>query len=281
MKFSPFNFGAIEKQSFGKAKIVILPIPFEETTDERKGTIAGPEAIISASRDLDELWQSKVPIFTFDEIELEGETIKEKMDDLRNFIIQILGEKKIPILIGGEHTISFGSILAFRKKYQNFSVLHLDAHSDCLDEYKKSKLNYATVMRRIRESGVEIVSVGVRSVDKKTSDYLRKKKIKIFPSAKIPLKRILKELKKNVYFSLDLDVLDPSIMPSVSNPVPGGLKFEDLITLFEKLAKDKKIIGGDVVEFCPISGFLAPDVLVAKLIYKILDLILKQKERKI
>jgi len=277
MKFSPFNFGGLEKQDFHRAKVVILPIPFEETTDYIKGTINGPEAIISASRELDEVYQKNLPIFTFDEIELEGETIKEKMEDLEKFILKILKQKKIPILIGGEHTISFGSITAFYKEYRdNFSVLHLDAHCDLLDEYKGSRLNYATVMRRIRELGTKVVSVGVRSIDEKTLQYVKQNKINIFTSSPISLGKILKHLKKNVYLSLDFDVLDPSIMPSVSNPVPGGLTFEDIIILIEKLGRTKKIIGADVVEFCPIPGLSFPEFLAAKIIYKILETILNQ-----
>jgi agmatinase len=278
MKFSPFNFGGILNQNFERAKVVILPIPFEETTDCKKGTMEAPEAIISASRELEEIYQKEIPIFTFDEVELEGETTKEKMEDLGNFVFQILKEKKIPVLIGGEHTISFGSILAFKKFYQNnFSVLHLDAHCDLLNEYKKSKLNHATVMRRIRELGVEIISVGVRAMDQKTLEYLKKEKIKIFKASKIPFQEILRKLKRNVYLSIDLDVLDPSLLPSVSNPVPGGLKFEDVVLLIEKLGRNKKIVGADFVEYSPIPGFLALDILVAKLVYHVLKTILEQK----
>jgi len=259
MQFSPFNFGGIKNQNFEKAKIIILPIPFEETTDFIKGTIVAPEAIISASRDLDETYQKKIPIFTFDEIELEGEGVKEKMADLEKLITQIIKKNKIPVLIGGEHTITLGSILSFKKKYSDFSILQLDAHCDLLNEYKKSKYNYATVMRRIKELGIPIVVVGVRSIDKETENYLKKEKIKIFKAPKIPVKEILKRLKKNVYLNIDLDVFDHSIMPSVSNPVPGGLGWYDALNLIENLAKNKNIIGVDIVEFCPIPGFLAPD----------------------
>jgi agmatinase len=277
MKFSPFNFGGILNQNFEKAKIVILPVPFEESTDCKKGTIDGPEAIISASREIDEIYQKEIPIFTFDEIELEGDNTREKMEDLGNFVFQILKKKKIPVLIGGEHTISFGSILAFKKFYQNnFSILSFDAHCDLLEEYKKSKLNHATVMRRIRELGIEIIFVGARVMDDQTLRYLKKEKIKIFKGPKIPLKELLKRLKKKVYLSFDFDVLDPSIMPSVSNPVPGGLKFEDVIILIRELGKSKKIIGADFVEFSPIPGFLFPNILAAKLIWEILDTILKR-----
>jgi agmatinase len=297
MKFCPFNFGGIENQNFERAKIVILPVPFEETTDFFKGTISGPEAIISASRDLDEV-DKNLPVFTFDEIELEGEGIKEKMKELGNFVSQILKKKKIPILIGGEHTITFGSILGVREKYSDFSILQLDAHCDSLNEYKKSKLNYATVMRRVRELGIEVVPVGIRSIDKETEIYLEKEKIEIFKAPEIPVKpveqlrlprggrdnfaegesglpygvkEILKRLKKRVYLTIDLDVLDPSIMPAVSNPAPGGLQWADVLNLIENLAKNKKIIGVDVVEFCPIASFLCPDFLAAKLIYKIIE----------
>lgn len=274
MRFCPFNFGGIKNQNFKKSKIVILPVPFEETTDFVKGTINGPEAIISASRDLNEICQRKIPIFTFDEIELEGETLKEKMKELGNFISQILVKNKIPLLIGGEHTITFGSILGIKEKYSDFSILQLDAHCDLLDEYKKSKLNFATVMRRIRELGIEIVPVGIRSIEKESEIYLKKERIKIFKAPKIPIREILKRLKRNVYLSIDLDAFDPSIMPSVGTPEPGGLDWDEVLDLIEKVAKEKKIVGVDIVELCPIPGFVAPDFLAAKLVYKIIGYIL-------
>jgi len=273
----PYNFGAQKSQDFEKAKIVILPIPFDVTTSWRGGTREGPQAIITASRQLDEIFfknNNSSPIFTFEELELSVESVKVTILGVEEVVGNILNKNKFPFLLGGEHSITLGGVRALKKKYSNLSVLQLDAHPDLLDEYCGSKFTHACVMRRIKDLKIPAVQVGIRSIDPETREYIKKEKIKnIFEAPKIPTEKILKGLSKNVYLTVDLDVFDTGIMPSVGTPVPGGLGWYEVLNLIEKVAKNKNIVGADVVELCPIPGFVAPDFLAAKLVYKIISYI--------
>lgn len=283
----PFNFGAIKNQNFEKAKVVIVPVPFDVTTSWRGGTREGPGAIINASRLLDELFfygenkrfsgeeEAGSPIFTAEEVELQGETVEEELRGLEELVKDIFEKNKFPFLLGGEHSITLGAVWAARKKYPNLSVLQLDAHPDLLDEYCGSRYTHASVMRRIKDLKVPTVQVGIRSWDPETRDYVKKAKVKnIFEAPGIPTEKILKGLTKNVYLTIDLDVFDTGIMPSVGTPVPGGLGWYEVLNLIEKVAKNKNIVGADVVELLPIPGLVAPNFLAAKLVYKIISYVL-------
>jgi len=275
----PFNFGGVKDVDFEKAKVVIVPVPYDITTSWRGGTREGPQAIISASRQLDELFYEKdnpYPIFTMDELELSAEPGNEMARGLEMVVRGVLNKDKFPFLLGGEHSITLGGARAVNKKYPNLSVLQLDAHPDLLDEYCGSKYTHACVMRRIKDLKIPTVQVGIRSIDPETRDYIKKAKVKnIFGAPEIPTDKILKGLTKNVYLTLDLDVFDTGIMPSVGTPVPGGLGWYEVLNLIEKVAKNKNIVGADVVELLPIPGLVAPNFLAAKLVYKIISYVLK------
>ncbi|MAF43864.1 MAG: agmatinase [Parcubacteria group bacterium] len=275
----PFNFGAIKNQDFKKSKVVIVPVPYDITTSWRGGTREGPRAIINASRQLDELFFDEgnpFPIFTFDESELSCGPGREAIDGLKEVVGDILSKDKFPFLLGGEHSITLGGVEALKEKHSNLSVLQLDAHLDLLDEYCGSRYTHACVMRRIQDLKIPTVQVGIRSIDPETEDYMKSGKIKnIFQAPKIPVEKVLENLTEDVYLTVDLDVFDSGIMPSVGTPVPGGLGWYEVLDLIEKVAKKKNIVGADVVELCPIPGMVAPDFLAAKLVYKIISYTLK------
>lgn len=278
----PYNFGAIKNQNFKKAKVVIVPVPYDPSTTYKSGTREGPQAIIDASRQIEEIFETKkgtvfknsATIFTFDEVELCQESPAKMMESLEQLMGRLISQKKFPLMLGGEHSLTLGPVKALAKKYKNLSVLQIDAHTDLRDEYEGNKYSHACVMRRIRELGVPAVQVGVRSFDKEINDYIKKEKIKtIFPAPALPIQKIINCLSPNVYLTVDLDGFDPSIMPSVGTPEPGGLLWHDVLRLIEAVSKKKKIVGADIVELCPIPGFIAPDYLAAKLVYKIVNLI--------
>lgn len=281
-KTSPFNFLAIENQNFEKAKVVILPLPFDLTTGwtEKSGKRNGPFAVIYASRQLDDeeiIFGKKdyFPIYTFDEIELNSNP-EVAMKEIEEGVGEVLKNKKFPILLGGSHIISFGAVKAVQKKYPKVSVLQLDAHPDLLKEYAGTKYNHSCVMRRIRELKIPTIQVGIRSIDWETKDYIKKEKIKtIFEAPEIPVEKILNSLSNEIYLTIDLDVFDPSVMPAVENPQPGGLGWYEVLGLIEKVSKKKKIVGADIVELSPLPGFIAPDILAAKLVLKIINFVLK------
>jgi len=287
----PFNFGAIHEQDFNKAKIIVAQIPYDSTASYGHGQRNGPQAIISASRYVDELLDSHggklvgleaTDIFTLYEIIVSRNSVEEAMKGIEQAIDeQIVSKNKKPLVLGGEHSISYGVVKALKKKYSDLSVLQFDAHADLLDEYEGSRFSHACVMRRISELGVPIVQVGIRNMNKEIEEYLMKNKKQaknLHFAPGIPLiPKILSGLTKNVYLTFDLDAFDPSIMPAVGTAEPGGLLWNETIKAIEMVSKKVNIVGADVVELAPIPGFEAPNFLAAKLVYKIILAMLVRK----
>lgn len=275
----PNNFCGLPKEfsSYGKSKIVILPVPFDKTASWLKGSDKGPEAIIEASKNM-ELY----------DIETDSEVYKKGMftenaiiaKDSVSMINQVyekvrdlLKDKKFVVTVGGEHSISTAPIRAHSKFFPDMSILHLDAHSDRRDEYEGNKYSHASVIARVNEITSKVVSVGIRSMDSSEKQNIKKNKVfyahEIFKSTEW-IKKAVDNLSKNVYITLDLDVFDSSIMPSTGTPEPGGLTWEQITNLLKAVSDKKNIVGADVVELCP-SENKAPDFLAAKLIYKLLS----------
>jgi agmatinase len=280
----------VKKTDFVESKVVVLPVPYEKTTTYLKGTSKGPMAIIEASKNIEfydeELdWvPAKVGIFTT--VPLKAERLSEKMmESIKNKSLEIVNAQKFPILLGGEHSISFGFYQALKEKYPDISVLQLDAHADLRDSYNGSKHNHACVMRRIRESCENVVQVGVRSLSSQESDFIKANSCKVFWAKdiykKINTEQILSGLSNNVFVTIDIDVLDPSLLPSTGTPEPGGLGWYDVLGLLRELSKKKKIVGFDVVEVCPSRENKSCDFIAAKLIYKLIGYIfINQKGEK-
>jgi len=278
----PFNFGAIHNQDFTEAKIIIVPMPYEGTVSFNVGTSNGPYNIIANSRYLDELFDSKgsdligmqsTDIFTLNEAELSKNSPKEALMGVEQIIGQeVLKFDKFPMMLGGEHSITYGAVKAIKKKYKDVSVLHFDAHTDLLNIHEDCKYSHACVMHRIKDLKIPSVSIGIRNINTEIKEYIKKNKIRhIYMAPEIPtVDQILKGLSKNVYLTFDLDCLDPSIMPSVGTPEPGGLGWYDTLKIIEEISKKVNLVGADVVELKPIPGLDAPDFLASKLVYNII-----------
>jgi agmatinase len=286
----PFNFGAIHEQNFEKAKIVIAQIPYDATSSYGTGQRDAPYAIINASRYVDELLDAHggkliglkpTDVFTLDEIVVSKNSVPEAMAGIEQAIEkEIVSKNKKPLVLGGEHSISYGVVRALKKKYKDLSVLQFDAHTDLIDEYEGSKFSHGCVMRRIIDLGVPVVQVGIRNMNAEIEEYISKNKkhaknIHFAPGIP-PVEKILKGLTKNVYLTFDLDSFDPSIMPSVGTAEPGGLLWHETVSAIEKISRKVNIVGADVVELCPIPGLEAPNFLAAKLVYQIIKAILEK-----
>ena len=257
----------------------MLPVPFDKTSSWIKGSAKGPKAIIEASKNM-ELYDIK----TDSEVYTKGiHTAKEIASKTSHGMIgkvykeakKILDDNKFPVVLGGEHTVALGSIGAHAEKFGDMSILHLDAHSDMRDSYEGSKYNHACVMARAKEITKDIVSVGIRSMDSSELQNINKKNIFYADDIRRSgdwIKKATAKLSKNVYITIDLDVFDPSIMPSTGTPEPGGIGWYEVMDLLEHVSEKKNIVGFDVVELCP-SKEHAPDFLAAKLIYRLLSLI--------
>ena len=275
-----FNYGALSEEysNFKDSKIVILPVAFDGTSTWTKGADQGPEAILEASANM-ELYDIetdseayKKGIFT--ERMTQGNiSVLEMISIVGDSTAYYLEQDKFVVVIGGEHSVSIGSIKEHVDKYKDTTVLQLDAHSDLRDEYEGSKYNHACVMVHVKEL-CPIVQVGIRSMD--TSEIKNMDKSRVFFAKDIYnntdwIKKVISRLSENVYVTIDLDVFDPSIMPSTGTPEPGGLFWYDVLTLLKAVSAKKNVVGFDVVELCPDSRNKAPDFLAAKLIYKLLS----------
>ena len=286
------RFGDIAEDWAGsrKARAVIIPAPYEGTLTYGKGAAKGPQAIIDASTNMelfdDELQQEtyKVGIYTNPPIEFPPDTPPEKaINKVKEVVTHVLEAGKFPVVLGGEHSVAMGAIKAAKKSFNDLSVLHLDAHYDLRDEYKGSKNNHACIARRIQEIS-PIVEVGVRGLSKEEKDFLDTSPANVNIISAYDIlethdwkKEAARALGDTVYITIDLDVLDPSLMPSVGTPEPGGLGWYEFTDFLRVITKEKKIIGFDIVELSPKEGFVAPDFLAAKLIYRLLGYIFYNK----
>lgn len=268
---------------FKNAKAVIVPVPYGKTVTYRKGTEKGPSAILKAS-DKMELFDEElnkeiysVGINTLSPLKVADLKPEKMVSTVENKVSDILKQDKLPVLLGGEHSVTIGAVRAAKKRYKDLSILYFDAHCDLRDSYKGSRYNHACVARRLIEMA-NVIEVGTRSLSKKEFMFLKSAGLKIINMSDI-MKRsdwynIVKGyLSNDIYITIDLDVFDPSIMPSVGTPEPGGIGWYEFLKGIRNIIGGKKIAGFDVVELSPIKDMIAADFMVARLIYKILGYI--------
>lgn len=278
----PDNFLGLEEEYTGyeNARVVILPIPYEATVTYCKGAGKGPNAIIDASKQV-ELYDreigknaSDIGICTLNAV--KSEKNPEKMvENVYAAVKTEIDNNKFVVVLGGEHSITAGAARAFKEKFSDLSVLQIDAHSDLRDEYEGSKFNHACVMKRVFDMKIPFIQVGIRSFCDEEADFIKRNKLKPFYVEDIRndnawMDKAVSQLTKNVFVTIDMDGLDPSIMPSTGTPEPGGLEWYTVLDLLKKVAKAKNIVGFDVVELAPIDNLHFPDFLAAKLTYKLI-----------
>lgn len=287
------NFCGVPEENFSKASVVLLPIPYDATTTYRAGTREGPQAILQASLQLEDPWgeDSWHPlvdeqfVYTLGQgIAPYGASTREHLASFERLIREeVVLKKKIPFLLGGEHSLTFSNVSALYRTRKDFSILHFDAHTDLRPSYHGDHYSHSAVLRRSFELGpkVSLTSVGIRSIDRDVQSYLTtqqkknspSKSLHIFSAPDVPVDEIEKTLKKDVYITFDLDAFDPSIMPAVGTPQPGGLGWYPVLGLLEHVIARHRIIGMDVVELAPIPGLIAPDFLAAKLVWSMIEML--------
>jgi len=275
------NFGGAEAIcDYADAGIIMIPVPYDETSTWIRGADKGPEAILKASPGLEfydietgtEVY--KKGIFTIPPI-TEKRSPEDLIEAVYNVTLNILRENKFPVLLGGNHTVSIGSARAFAEYFNDLSVLQLDAHADLRQEYEGSRFNHACVMARVREFA-PVLQVGIRSISADELPYADG--TRIYPAHKLRYEKnlypeALDKLTENVYLTIDLDVFDPSLMPSTGTPEPGGPDYFEILHFIRDVASRKNIVGFDVVELCPLQGNQSPDFVAAKIIYQVLSYI--------
>ena len=267
------------------ANAVIIPVPYDATTSYKTGARYGPEAIIRASLQLEDYDLeldgdvSSQGIFTTPSLPVIVDGPKQMIDLVEIEVSKYIGKGKTIGVLGGEHSISLGVIKAFKETHSDFSVLYLDAHSDMRQSYQGSLFSHACTARRIKEH-VPITLAGIRSVSLEEKNFIEQSSTPIFPwphhskSNSDWVNEILGTLKSDVYISIDLDVLDPSIMSAVGNPEPGGVSWLELISLLRTVSKTRNIVGFDIVELSPSEGPESCSYLAAKLVYKLLGYVI-------
>lgn len=283
------NFCGIDAEysNFEKAVFAVVPVPYDLTTTYQGGSRRGPDAILDASSHM-ELYDEELEkesfisgIYTHAPIEVEAGGPEEMTAAVYRVVADLLKADKIPVLLGGEHSISVGAVRAIKEKYPNISVLHLDAHADMRDTYQGTPFSHACAGRRMSEL-CPLVQVGIRSMSAEEAEFLKAGTVRTYSADEISghvewKEKIRKELAGDIYISLDLDVLDPSVMPSTGTPEPGGLLWKELLSILKDAAGRCRVRGFDVVELSPIPGIVAPDFLAAKLVYKMMGYIMDAK----
>ena len=274
------NFGYLPEEYSNPedAGIIVIPVAYDETSTWIKGADKGPTAIIDASANM-ELYDIdtdsevyKQGIFTENTIAGDLSTI-EMIEAVNEAVRYYLEKNKFTVVIGGEHSVSIGSIKAYARHYSDLTVLQLDAHADLREEYNGSKHNHACVMARTKEL-CPIVQVGIRSMDSSEVESMDKSRAflaKDIYNNRDWIEKVISILSDNVYITIDLDVFDPSIMPSTGTPEPGGLLWYDVLALLKSVTENRNVVAFDVVELCPDDRNRAPDFMAAKLIYKLLS----------
>ncbi len=283
----PF-LGAEVAAEYDAAKVVILPIPFEATTTYRRGCENGPAAILDASQQVEyydddhdrELWT--VGIHTHDAIaDTRNNALMPSEEMLRvtqATVSKLLGDHKFVISLGGEHSITTGIVEAYRQANpgEPFTVVQIDAHGDLRHEYEGSIHNHACVMRRVVDMGLPTVQIGIRSLCKEEADLIREQQLTVIRAREIALQpdwmeRAWAGIKtEKVFLTIDLDGIDPTLMPGVGTPEPGGLHWFALLVFLQRVFETHDVIGCDVMELAPIADSVVSEFTAAKLVYKLI-----------
>ena len=274
-----------DEHDYAAARFVVIPVPYDGSTSFRAGARYGPAAIIDASRHLEdydiELGRdpSEAGIYTLPELVPNASGPKRVIEQVYDATARVVSDGKIPALLGGEHTITVGGVRACAERYPDLSVLYLDAHADLRDSFMGSRWGHASVARRVSEI-CPLVAVGVRSVSADELEFAQDARnsgrVALHfwqspsPDMNALAESVIERLSPNVYISIDLDALDPSIMSAVGTPEPGGMGWWDVLRLLRAVSKRRRIVGFDVVELSPEEGPVACSSTAARLAYKLM-----------
>ncbi|WP_185872728.1 agmatinase [Blattabacterium cuenoti] len=261
------------------SKIVIIPIPYDDTVTWKKGAQYGPNAFLKASQYL-ELYDIetnsevyKRGIFLASPINKFNNSPTKMIHNIYSITKKYLLKNKFVTIIGGEHSISIGSIRAFGELFENLSILHMDAHADLRPIYNNNPYNHACSMYEASKK-YTLVQIGIRSMDIQETKYVQKGNIfynhDIYNN-KTWMEQAINKLSNNIFISIDIDVFDPGIAPSTGTPEPGGMLWYNTLLFLKQVFTTKQVVGFDIVELSPNNNEYSTDFLVAKLFYKLLS----------
>lgn len=297
----PRTFGGLggPDHSYDLARVVVLPVPYDATTTFRGGTRDGARAILDASLQM-ELYDSElrrepaeVGIFTMLELEPHLAGPEHMVRRVERAVGQLLDDGKLPVMLGGEHTLTAGAVAACAARYPDLAILYLDAHADVREPYLGAEWNHASAlrlsMRHLRWADGEsppVAAVGIRSLASEEATFIEQSRLKVVWGEEIAAARYggreaIDALWKNaldrlgppgrpLYVSVDLDGFDPSVVAAVGTPEPGGLLWYETLALLRSAAERFRVVMADVVELAPSEGPVAGAFAAAKLAYKLI-----------
>lgn len=276
------GFGALDPAlaSLERARIVMVPVPYDRTASYQKGTALGPDAIIEASRHMeiyDEelgLEPSEVGIHTVAPVSGNDDPPEVMAAKVEKEVGRYLKMGKMPVVLGGEHSVSIGAIRAYEKVYPRLSVVQLDAHADLRESFEGTPYNHACIMRHFA-GRIPTLQIGIRSMSKEEGDFVREKRLMLVPPREFSRRpeaalELLDRLTDDIYLTIDVDFFDPAIVPGTGTPEPGGPGWHETMEFIRGLCHRKKVVGFDVNELRPIPGEASSDFLVARLVYKVI-----------
>ncbi|GAA4238673.1 agmatinase [Postechiella marina] len=278
MKTNTYAGIAQEFAKLERAKIVLIPVPYDGTSTWQKGADKGPKAFLEASENMElydietgtEVYQQGV--FLADAV-TENASPEAMVEAVHRATKKYIKKNKFVTIFGGEHSISIGTIRAFNEMYPSLTVLHIDAHADLRKEYDGSTCNHACAVYEASQN-TNLIQVGIRSMDVIEKTVMDEDKTYFAHDMAVDdtwMDSAIDQMTDNVFITFDLDAFDPSIMPSTGTPEPGGLLWYETLEFLKQVFEEKNVVGFDIVELCPNKKEKSSDFLAAKLYYKMLS----------
>lgn len=288
MPHEVITFGNVPQPPEDQARAAIIPVPLEATVSWGQGTALGPAAIMAASANM-ELYDEyldqetyRLGILTRQAVDVRGDmpTVLARVEEA---VERELALGKLPAVVGGEHSLTLGALRALVKRHgTGFTVLCLDAHLDLREEYEDDPYSHACVMKRALDLGLNVRHLGSRSCSVEEAQLVRQRGMKPLWAHELHqdpawLERYLEGLEGPVYLTLDVDGLDPSVVPATGTPEPGGLSWPQVARWLDAVIQRSPVLGLDIVELAPKDGHPASDFACARLLYRALGLALKER----
>lgn len=273
------------------AKAVVIPFGLEASVSYGGGTANGPQAILNASQQL-ELYDEQFGCEPYRDYGIAAlkplqlkQPLEAALEQLSGVVAEVLDQKRFPLILGGEHSLTAGAIRPFVERFEDLVILQFDAHADLRDGYLGEHFSHASAMRRcLDHQGVRVVSVGIRAISAGEIDYAAGQGERVHlhyakDQATWDIDQIIAPLKdRPVYVTFDIDAFDSALMPATGTPTPGGLEFWQVMDILRAAGEVATLVGGDVVELAPIVGFHGCDYLAAQVAYKIMSTALVKRK---
>lgn len=281
LRYPDFLGSVLAPASPEEALFHIIPVPFEASVSYGTGTTQGPLEILRASWYLELYDGYSVPadsgIHTQPPLSCEG-SAPEVLAAIGRRVAAVAALGKLPVILGGEHTVTVGAIEALAARGERFGVVQFDAHADLRDSYQGTPFSHGCVMRRIFDLGVPLYQLGVRSLSPEEVVFRREQGIGYLDAVAIAggadLRNVLPpDFPEQIYLTFDVDCLDPSLIPATGTPEPGGPTWFQTMTLLESVVRGRKVLGLDLVELAPVAGLHAPNFAAARLLYNLFGIV--------